>query len=58
MPDNCKSRLSHPDAGSGAREKPSADTLSALASATILRTDERGNIEIVVDVQTPDSLCK
>ena len=36
-------------AGSSAREKPSADLLSALASATILRTDERGDIEIVVD---------
>ena len=39
-------------AGSGAREKPTADVLSALASATILRTDERGDIEIVVDAQT------
>ncbi|HEX7587217.1 MAG TPA: hypothetical protein VF478_02785, partial [Anaerolineae bacterium] len=39
-------------AGSSAREKPSPDLLSALASATILRTDERGDIEIVVDGQT------
>jgi competence protein ComEC len=38
--------------GSGAREKPSADVLAALASATILRTDERGSIEMIVDGQT------
>ena len=39
-------------AGSGTREKPSADTLAALAPATILRTDERGDIEMIVDGQT------
>jgi competence protein ComEC len=38
--------------GSGAREKPSADTLAALASTTLLRTDERGTIEMIVDGQT------
>ncbi len=39
-------------AGSGAREKPSADLLTALASTSILRTDERGKIEMIVDGQT------
>ncbi len=39
-------------AGSSAREKPSADWLAALASTTILRTDERGDIEMIVDGQT------
>lgn len=38
--------------GSGARDKPSADVLAALAPATILRTDERGKIEMIVDGQT------
>ncbi len=38
--------------GTGARDKPSADVLAALASATILRTDERGSIEMIVDGQT------
>lgn len=33
----------------GARGTPSPDWLSALATATILRTDERGNIEIITD---------
>lgn len=36
-------------AGSGTRGKPSADLLAALSSATILRTDERGAIEMVVE---------
>lgn len=36
----------------GGRAEPSADLLTALASATILRTDERGDIEIIVDGQT------
>jgi hypothetical protein len=35
--------------GSGTRDKPTADWLSAFASATILRTEERGNIELIVD---------
>ncbi len=39
-------------AGSGARAAPSADWLSAFASATILRTDERGDIEMIADGQT------
>ncbi|MDE3089614.1 MAG: ComEC/Rec2 family competence protein, partial [Chloroflexota bacterium] len=38
--------------GSGARDKPSADFLAALADASILRTDERGKIEMIVDGQT------
>ena len=38
--------------GSGTREKPSANTLAALAPATVLRTDERGDIEMIVDGQT------
>jgi len=38
--------------GTGARDKPSADLLAALASTTILRTDERGSIEMIVDGQT------
>lgn len=32
-----------------ARDKPSAEMLSALASALVLRTDERGVIELVVE---------
>jgi beta-lactamase superfamily II metal-dependent hydrolase len=36
-------------AGRGARDKPSADLLAALSRATILRTDERGSIEMIVD---------
>ena len=35
-----------------ARDKPSADLLAALAGVTLLRTDERGMIEMVVDGQT------
>ena len=38
--------------GRTARDKPSADLLSALARATILQTSERGTIEMVVDGQT------
>jgi competence protein ComEC len=38
--------------GSGARAQPSADLLAALMSATMLRTDERGNIEMILDGQT------
>jgi competence protein ComEC len=38
--------------GSSARDKPSADALAALANATVLRTDERGRIEMIVDGQT------
>jgi competence protein ComEC len=38
--------------GSGARDKPSGDSLAALAPATILRTDERGGIEMIADGQT------
>ncbi len=37
--------------GRGARDKPSPDLLATLAPATILRTDEHGAIEIVVDGQ-------
>jgi competence protein ComEC len=35
----------------GARGTPSPDWLSALSSTRILRTDERGNIEIITDGQ-------
>ncbi|MBI5650620.1 MAG: ComEC/Rec2 family competence protein [Chloroflexi bacterium] len=38
--------------GRGARDQPAADLLAMLARATILRTDERGTIEFVVDAQT------
>ncbi len=36
-------------AGTAANEHPPSDLLSALASTTILRTDERGTIEFVTD---------
>jgi competence protein ComEC len=35
--------------GSGERAKPPADLLGALANTTLLRTDERGRIEMIVD---------
>jgi beta-lactamase superfamily II metal-dependent hydrolase len=35
--------------GRGARDKPSADLLAALARTTILQTSERGTIEMIVD---------
>jgi beta-lactamase superfamily II metal-dependent hydrolase len=38
-------------AGRTARDKPAPDLLAALAPATILRTDERGVIEFIVDAQ-------
>lgn len=38
--------------GAGERAKPSGETLTLLANTTLLRTDERGAIEIVVDAQT------
>ncbi|MBI3689795.1 MAG: hypothetical protein HY239_03750 [Mycolicibacterium aromaticivorans] len=38
--------------GKGARDKPSADLLAALSRATILRTDERGTLEFILDGQT------
>ncbi len=37
--------------GHGAREKPSNDLLGVLSRATILRTDERGSIEFILDGQ-------
>ncbi|MBI5304436.1 MAG: ComEC/Rec2 family competence protein [Chloroflexi bacterium] len=39
-------------AGRTARDKPSPDLLATLAPATILRTDERGAIEFIVDAQS------
>ncbi len=36
-------------AGSGARDKPSADLLAALSGVTLLQTDERGTVELVVE---------
>ncbi len=38
--------------GRSAREKPSADSLVALSRAMVLRTDERGSIEFILDGQT------
>jgi hypothetical protein len=35
--------------GSGAREKPSAELLQVLESTTLLRTDERGSVQVMVD---------
>lgn len=35
--------------GTGVRDKPSADLLALLADTTLLRTDERGAIEMVID---------
>lgn len=38
--------------GRSAREKPSADSLAVLSRAMVLRTDERGSIEFILDGQT------
>ncbi len=38
--------------GKEARDEPSADLLAALSHATILRTDEHGTIEFILDGQT------
>ncbi len=35
--------------GADARDKPSAESLSALAGVTVLRTDERGTVELMVE---------
>lgn len=35
--------------GSGVRDQPSADLLATFANVTLLRTDERGTIEMIVD---------
>ena len=39
-------------AGLGTRDKPAGELLAALSSATILRTDERGTIEMVTEGRT------
>ena len=39
-------------AGSRARGKPSGELLTALSRATVLQTDERGTVEMIVDAQT------
>jgi len=39
-------------AGSRARGKPSGELLTALSRATVLQTDERGTVEMIVDGQT------
>ncbi len=38
--------------GAGERTKPSTETLTLLANTTLLRTDEHGAIEVVIDGQT------
>jgi competence protein ComEC len=38
-------------AGSGVRDQPSADLLAALSGVTLLRTDERGTVELVVEAE-------
>ena len=35
--------------GKSARDKPSAETLHVLEGVTVLRTDERGNVEFILD---------
>jgi beta-lactamase superfamily II metal-dependent hydrolase len=39
-------------AGTGARDKPAGELLTALSSVTILRTDERGTIEMTTEGRT------
>jgi competence protein ComEC len=39
-------------AGSSTRGKPSGELLTALSRATVLQTDERGTVEMIVDAQT------
>ncbi|MGE5140559.1 MAG: hypothetical protein ACM3JD_13920, partial [Rudaea sp.] len=36
-------------AGEGSREQPSAEALALLQGRTLLRTDERGDIEVILD---------
>jgi beta-lactamase superfamily II metal-dependent hydrolase len=39
-------------AGQGARDKPAGELLTALSGVTILRTDERGTIEMITEGRT------
>ena len=39
-------------AGKSARDKPDDATLKALANTTVLRTDERGTIQYILDGDT------
>ncbi|MGE5265098.1 MAG: ComEC/Rec2 family competence protein [Acidobacteriota bacterium] len=39
-------------AGQGARDKPAGELLAALSGTTVLRTDERGTIEMVTEGRT------
>ncbi len=38
-------------AGPTARDQPSPDLLAALSDVTLLRTDERGTVELVVEAE-------
>jgi competence protein ComEC len=38
--------------GQGARDKPAGELLTALSSATVLRTDEHGTVEMITEGQT------
>ncbi len=38
-------------AGPTARDRLSADLLAALSGVTLLRTDERGTVEVVVEAE-------
>ncbi|MGE5265096.1 MAG: hypothetical protein ACM3S0_17080 [Acidobacteriota bacterium] len=39
-------------AGTGTRDKPAGELLTALSGVTVLRTDERGTIEIITEGRT------
>jgi beta-lactamase superfamily II metal-dependent hydrolase len=39
-------------AGSGTRDKPSGELLTALSGVTVLRTDERGTVEMITEGRT------